>query len=608
MRVSAAWSRSPLSRSLDVTTGMPSSSASAVGQHGLRRCARTRQGHELRVEAVGRPLLRLVGAVDPRLAGQRRLGRPGRTRGENNGPARGEGLVGEVGRRRRRARARTRRRPRRSWTPRPESVRTPPPSRPAGRGRSTSRCRPRRHPTRRAPAGRVRRHRARPGARRPRSATTPPWRREPPPPATGRVPRRRRRCPSAPAGCRSSRSAARRSRWRCPVRRLRRRSRPPRRPRGPSGSRWRAASRAAYLAVSGSRPDDPRDGSHDDRHHQDHAEHRHDRGAGDPEGAVAAVGGDGAVGRRGDADAEEHQADDRASTHAGAGRRDDRPARRRRPGGSRATQVRRRRGPRRRGRRRRSRRGRATAGRRDRTSPLEPLHEREQCPARATMPSTRPMAGGDAAEHDAAAEDDPSGLGGRTSGRGDQRERARVSTRTDREGRPGEQDDLDQRHHDDQRDHGEGLVAAGVVAHLLGQGRDVGRIGEHRTRGDHAADRVQVTDGRPRHGAGVDEPLARSSRSAAGRRRDRGQRAGAVGRVAAGADDGQLVPATSISSPTDEALVEHRVVDDDLARGLGQAAALEVEEAGGERVGRSTPVVREVDDPLAQAGPASSRR
>ena len=52
-----------------------------------------------------------------------------------------------------------------------------------------------------------------------------------------------------------------------------------------------------------------------------------------------------------------------------------------------------------------------------------------------------------------------------------------------------------------------------------------------------------------------------------------------------------------------EALVEHRVVDDDLARRLGQAPGLELEEALGERVGQVDPGGREVDDPVAEPGP-----
>ena len=406
-----------------------------------------------------------------------------------------------------------------------------------------------------------------------------------------------RRCPcrSAPAACRSPGSRPRRWRWRCRARPRRRRSRRRRRPpaRCGCGAAPRRGRRTAR--VSGSRPESRARPSHHDRDEQDHAEHRHDRRGGDPERAAAVAGGHGAVRRR-------RRCRRRAAPRRATGERSDGRRSPRRPASTATTSWRdaiqagttaastaltqAEGGDRRRG----SSHG-TLEGPEPRRS--EALHQRQQQP--------RPSAD---AEHDADAPRRPApsttplpritrrACGGVPPEAAISARVRDVAAGADGEGRPGEQDDLDQRHHDDQHDDRDASRRCRCRSpRCSAVGRDVG--------GGSASDGARE---RPR------PPIALSARTSAqgpGRAVDQPARRDVASSRPAEVADGPeqrpgsrarrgLAPTPTIRQrrrrrPSSvvadgEALVEHRVVDHDLAGAAGQPAVLEVEEPGGERV------------------------
>ena len=157
------------------------------------------------------------------------------------------------------------------------------------------------------------------------------------------------------------------------------------------------------------------------------------------------------------------------------------------------------------------------------------LHDRHQEPGQ-TDPDHHADDRGDAAEHEGAADDDAARLHGRATRGRHESEAALLLSRADRERRTGEQDDLDQGHHHDQHQDRHGrLVGAAVVLDLLGPLRLRRRVGDDRPRRDGDAEVVELADLRPRDRSAVHEPLLTVARSRGRRRRAVPRRSGSRG-------------------------------------------------------------------------------
>ena len=215
--------------------------------------------------------------------------------------------------------------------------------------------------------------------------------------------------------------------------------------------------------------------------------------------------------------------------------------------------------------------GAATAPRTGRTS-RRTCDWSSGCSSRASpMPSATPTTAATLPSTTAPADDHPPGLLRRTARRGHQRQAALLLAGADRERRAGQQHHLDQRHHRDQRDHRDGGAVRAELPHLGRDLRGRRRVGDHRTRGDDGADAVELAHRRPR-----DRRLRRPATPCCCRTSTRRRRAGRPrpGRSRTVVDSatptivgsaGASSAVSSRASPTSVALVEHRLVDDDLA-------------------------------------------